>query len=145
MEFINVRVKDLLGEIKVEEIINTGLPTLNPSMTIIDALKDQFFQTEYGALPVTSGSKVLGLITLSNVKRLPRSQWNTIKVSEVMERVSNNNSLNLEDKAVVALTKMIKTRLDLLPVVEDSKLMGIVTQDGLLRLIEHMKEGDSSY
>jgi len=140
-----MRVKDLLGKIMVKEIMNTELPALNPSMTVIDALKDKFLQIDYGTLPITSGNKILGIFTLLNVKRLPRSKWNTIKVSDVMDRVSKNNTLNLADRAIVALTKMIKTRLDLLPVVEDSKLMGIVTQDDLLRLIDHMKDADSPY
>lgn len=145
MDFFEMRVKDLLGKIMVKEIMNTELPALNPSMTVIDALKDKFLQIDYGTLPITSGNKILGIFTLLNVKRLPRSKWNTIKVSDVMDRVSKNNTLNLADRAIVALTKMIKTRLDLLPVVEDSKLMGIVTQDDLLRLIDHMKDADSPY
>jgi len=140
-----MRVKDLLGKIMVKEIMNTELPALNPSMTVIDALKDKFLQIDYGTLPITSGNKILGIFTLLNVKRLPRSKWNTIKVSDVMDRVSKNNTLNLADRAIVALTKMIKTRLDLLPVVEDSKLIGVVTQDDLLRLIDHMKDADSPY
>ena len=140
-----MRVKDILGKIMVKEIMNTELPALNPSMTVIDALKDKFLQIDYGTLPITSENKILGILTLLNVKRLPRSKWNTIKVSDVMDRVSKNNTLNLADRAIVALTKMIKTRLDLLPVVEDSKLIGVVTQDDLLRLIDHMKDADSPY
>ena len=131
-----MRVKDFMGDIKVKEIMNKELIPLDPSTTIIDALKNQFVQIDYGTIPVVSGDKLLGLVTLSNVKKIPRSQWSNTKVSEVISNISKINSLSLEDEAKVALTKMIRTQLDLLPVVEDNRLMGFVTQDILLGLIE---------
>ena len=132
-----MRVKDFMGDIKVKEIMNKELIPLDPSTTIIDALKNQFIHIDYGTIPVVSGGdKLLGLVTLSNIKKITRSQWSNTKVSEVMNKVSKNNSLSLEDEATVALTKMIRTQLDLLPVVEDNRLMGFVTQDILLGFIE---------
>lgn len=131
-----MQVKDLMGNVKVRDIMNKELITLNPSMSIIDALKNQFVQMDYGTLPITSEDKLLGLITISNIKRIPRSQWNTTTISKVMNKVSPNNCLGLDDEATVALAKMLRTQLDLLPVVDDHKLVGLVTQDILLGLME---------
>ena len=136
-----MQVKDSMGKVKVKDIMNKELISLNPSMSIIDALKNQFFQIDYSTLPITSEKKLLGLITISNIKRIPRSRWNTTNISKVMNKVSKNNSLSLEDKATVALTKMIRTQLDLLPVVDDNRLVGFVTQDILLGLLGAHERG----
>ena len=136
-----MQVKDSMGKVKVKDIMNKELISLNPSMSIIDALKNQFFQIDYSTLPITSEKKLLGLITISNIKRIPRSRWNTTNISKVMNKVSKNNSLSLEDKATVALTKMIRTQLDLLPVVDDTRMVGFVTQDIILGLMEAHERG----
>lgn len=136
-----MHVKDFMGKVKVKDIMNKEPISLNPSMSIIDALKNQFFQMDYCTLPITSEDKLLGLITISNIKRIPRSQWNTRNISTVMNKVSSNNSLGLDDEATVALAKMIRTQLDLLPVVDDHKLVGLVTQDILLGLMEPSEKG----
>lgn len=136
-----MHVKDFMGKVKVKDIMNKEPISLNPSMSIIDALKNQFFQMDYSTLPITSEDKLLGLITISNIKRIPRSQWNTRNISTVMNKVSSNNSLGLDDEATVALAKMLRTQLDLLPVVDDNKLVGLVTQDILLGLMEPSEKG----
>ena len=145
MELLRMRIKDLMGDIKVKEIMNTELTSIDPSMNIIDALKDQFLHFDYSTLPVVSENKLIGLINLSNVKKLPRQQWNNTKVSKVMNKISDNNSLQMEDKVTVALTKVVKTRLDLLPVVEGGELIGVVTQDDILKTIERKKDSISRY
>lgn len=129
-------IKDFMGKVKVKDIMNKEKISLDPSMSILDALKNQFFQIDYSTLPITSDNKLLGLITLSNIKRIPRSHWNSTTISKAMHKVSKNNSLHLDDEATVALTKMLRTQLDLLPVVDDSRLVGFVTQDILLGLME---------
>ena len=140
-----MRIKDLMGDIKVKEIMSTELISIDPSMNIIDALKDQFLNFDYSTLPVVSENKLIGLINLSRVKKLPRQQWNNTKVSKVMNKISHNNSLRIDDKATVALTKVVKTRLDLLPVVEGEKLIGVVTQDEILKTIERKRDSISRY
>ena len=136
-----MQVKDFMEKVKVKDIMNKELISLNPSMSIVEALKNQFFQIDYSTLPITSENKLLGLITISDIKRIPRSRWDTTYISKVMNKVSKNNSLSLDDEATVALTKMLRSQLDLLPVVDDNRLVGFVTQDILLGLMEARERG----
>jgi CBS domain-containing protein len=89
------------------------------------------------------GEKILGLLTLSEIKRIPRIQWDEIQVATIMYEISNNNSLHREESASIALTKMIKAKLDVLPVVENSTVKGIVTQDDLMKIINDTAENNS--
>jgi len=139
-----MRIKDVLGKIKVKDITHTEFISLDPSMSIEDAVREEFTKHDYGVIPIACGNNILGLLTLSDIKKIPRLQRNNIQVSQIMKKVSNNNSLHREESALVALTKMVKAKADLLPVVENTSIKGIVTQDDLLGIINNTAEGNSA-
>ena len=139
-----MRIKDVLGALKVRDIMRTDYISLNPSISITGAVKNGFTQCDHSAFPVESEARIAGLITIAAIRKVPRSRWNDTRIADVMDEISKNNSLHLEEKAVSALTKMVKTRLDLLPVVEGGTCKGVLTQDDLLRTIaDHEENGQS--
>ena len=135
-----MRIKDVIGKTKVQDIMHTEFISLDPSMSIEDAVRKEFKHYDYGAFPVTKGEEIVGLLTLSEIKRIPRIRWDDMKVSTIMYEISKKNSLQREESASVALTKMVKTKLDLLPVVENTTVKGIVTQDDLMKIINDTTE-----
>lgn len=138
-----MRIKDIIGKTKVQDIMHTEFSTLDPSMSIEEAVRKEFKHYDYGAFPVTRGEEIVGLLTLAEIKRIPRIRWDDMQVSNIMHEISKKNSLHREESASAALTKMVKTKLDLLPVVENSTVKGIVTQDDLMRIINAAAESNS--
>lgn len=138
-----MRIKDIIGKTKVQDIMHTEFSTLDPSMSIEDAVRHEFKHYDYGVFPVTRGEEIVGLLTLAEIKRIPRIRWDDMQVSNIMHEISKKNSLHREESASAALTKMVKTKLDLLPVVENSTVKGIVTQDDLMRIINAAAESNS--
>ena len=138
-----MRIKDVIGKTKVQDIMHTEFTSLDPSMSIEAAVRKEFKHYDYGVFPVARGKEIVGLLTLAEIKRIPRIRWDEIQVANIMYEISNKNSLHREENASVALTKMIKTKLDLLPVVENTTVKGIVTQDDLMRIINNVAESNS--
>lgn len=135
-----MRIKDVIGNMRVKDIMHTDFISLDPSLSIQDAVRKEFSNYDYGVFPVTRGEEILGLLTLSEIRRIPRVRWEDIQVSNIMYEISNKNSLHREDSASLALTKMVKSKLDLLPVVEKANVRGIVTQDDLMKIINTTAE-----
>ena len=138
-----MRIKDIIGKTRVKDIMNTEFSSLDPSMSIEDAVRKEFKHYDYGAFPVARGEEIVGLLTLAEIKKIPRIQWNETQVANIMYKISDKNSLHREESASVALTKMVKTKLDLLPVIENATVKGIVTQDDLMRIINNAAESNS--
>jgi CBS domain-containing protein len=135
-----MRIKNVIGKTKVQDIMHTEFTSLDSSMSIEDAVRKEFKHYDYGALPVTRGEEIVGLLTLAEIKRIPRIRWGELQVSTIMYEISNKNSLLKEESALAALTKMIKTKLDVLPIVENTTVKGIVTQDDLMKIINDTAE-----
>jgi CBS domain-containing protein len=85
---------------------------------------------------VTEGERIIGIITMKQVKEVPRNQWTEKTVREVMMPIQEEMMLDPDGEAVDALQKMIRTGEGLLPVVKDGKAIGMITRKDILTLLE---------
>jgi len=85
---------------------------------------------------VTEGERIVGIITLKQVKEIPRDQWVEKTVREVMMSIQEEIMLDPDGEAVDALQKMIRTGEGRLPVVKDGKAVGMITRKDILTLLE---------
>jgi CBS domain-containing protein len=79
---------------------------------------------------------MIGIITLKQVKEVPRDQWMEKTVREVMIPMREEIILDPDSEAVDALQKMIRTGEGRLPVVKDGKVVGMITRRDILNLLE---------
>jgi CBS domain-containing protein len=82
------------------------------------------------------GERIIGIITLKQVKEVPRNQWVEKTVREVMMPIREEITLDPNGEAVDALQKMIRTGEGRLPVVKDGKVVGMITRRDILNLLE---------
>jgi len=77
-------LQETLSGIKVKDIMVTDLKTLSPSITIDKAVDEYFLRYGYGGFPVTDDGKFLGIVTLKEVKNIPREDWGRVKASDIL-------------------------------------------------------------
>ncbi len=118
----------------VEKVI-----TLSPKNTISDVLK-AIESTGHLGFPVIEDGRLVGIITFEDVLRVPVEKRGEIRVEQVMTKdvITITPDNTLED----ALRLLEKYKIGRLPVVEDSKLVGIITRSDIIRA--HAKEVTSS-
>jgi CBS domain-containing protein len=99
-------------------------------------VEDFFLTHKHATYPVTQEEKIIGLITLKRVKEVPRDQWRSKTVGEVMLPIQEEMVLDPEGEAVEALQRMIRSGEGRLPVVKDGKTVGMITRKDILNLLE---------
>ncbi|ADC65284.1 Cl- channel voltage-gated family protein [Ferroglobus placidus DSM 10642] len=123
---------DVLENIKVKEAMTPAdkVMTLSPKNTISDVLL-AINSTGHLGYPVVENGKLVGIITLEDVLRVPEEKRDSVKVEEVMtkEVITISPEASLED----ALRLLEKYKIGRLPVVEDSKLVGLITRSDIIR------------
>jgi CBS domain-containing protein len=82
--------------------------------------------------PVMSGEKLVGCITTRQVKEIPRDAWGRQTIRETAGKCSPENTISPKTDAIKALAMMNQTGNSRLLVVEDGRLVGIVTLKDLL-------------
>jgi len=110
----------------VRQVMNRRIITCKPTLTLKEASKIMG-ESHIGSLVVTEDDKIVGIITNSDIMRAIGNDKdpNTTLVGEVMSRDVKviEPDRSLED----AVKMMIENKIKKLPVVDNQKLVGIIT------------------
>jgi Zn-dependent protease len=129
-------MKGALEGVKVKELMSRNVVSV-PSSLRIDRLVEDFYLThKHITYPVTENGQIIGIITLKQVKEISRDQWREKTVREVMIPVREEILLDPESDATDALQTMVRTGEGRLPVVQQGKVVGMITRKDILTLLQ---------
>ena len=137
--------RGLEGE-NVRHFMKTDPITVPPTITIKQLVDDYFYKYHYKMFPVSADSKLAGCITINQIKDVPKDQWQYHAVGELVKQCSIDTVVSPDTAAMKALSKMNTTGNTRLLVVEDDKLVGVVSLKDMLKFLS-LKidlEGDES-
>jgi CBS domain-containing protein len=121
------------SDMNVSEIMVKAPTTISPESSVADA-KWIFRTNKIGGLPVISDGKLVGIVTLSDAKRVSRYKVRTTKIQDVMSK--NPHTMHPDEKLVAALQLMNKNHIGRICVVSranSNKLIGLVSLSDLRR------------
>jgi Zn-dependent protease/predicted transcriptional regulator len=129
----------LVEGIHVRDVMDANVPVVNPSLTI-DTLADQHLMSgQSGFYAVVADDKLIGTIDVDQIRRIPRNQWTTTRVGEVMRKGDAIQTLTEPQPITEAVSRFEESGAPALPVVaEDDKarLLGMITREDLLRALQ---------
>lgn len=128
-------IRASLAGIAVRDVMVHQVVTLEPDLTIEDCVTGHFFQYGYAAFPVVQDEKLLGLVTVEHLQSLPRNLWAWRKVRDLMLPWTREMEIASDASVLQALEFMIASGRSRLVVVDQGKVMGLVTQSGIVRLL----------
>ncbi len=128
-------INEALVGVTVKDIMTRSVHTVDPDASLKDIVETHFSQYKHGGFPVEKDSKLVGLITLQDVRKVPREKWKETRVIDTMTPCEKLKCASLEENAADALIKMSKQNVGRLPVQENGRLVGIVTRSDILYAI----------
>jgi Zn-dependent protease/CBS domain-containing protein len=132
MSYQQLLVRKALEGESVSRFMNTNPVTVQDSITVQKLVDDYIYKYHYKMFPVMSGDKLVGCITTREVKEIPREAWGRETIRAAAGNCSPENTISPKTDAIKALAMMNQTGNSRLLVVEDGRLVGIVTLKDLL-------------
>lgn len=130
-----VLAREVLQEIPVGSIMERRITSISPDLPLPELI-DRFLLGEaQGSFPVAEEGKLVGIITLEDVRTVPRDKRDSLKVRDAMTPVESLEVLELHDNAFHALQKMGTLDVRALPVVRARELQGLVSRSHLLQVL----------
>lgn len=129
-------VRKSLEGVPVDEIMTREVVSVQPDMTISQLVHDYFLHYTYGGFPVLADGRVVGVVSVAGVRQVPRQEQDFRKVAEVMEPVSDQLAIAGEASLAEALTRMTQADQDRLLVMDQDRLVGLITRTTLLRFVQ---------
>ncbi len=147
-DFVTLAVGIAFDKITVKEIMTKDLIVVSPTERLVHARR-QMKEAHVGRLPVVDDDNLAGMVTSKDLmrafidfrKNVPEKyQKSQIKEVLVEDIMSSNPTFTSKDATISEVAKiMMETGFNGLPVVEDEKIVGIITQTDILRLIEKLE------
>jgi len=132
----SVVLQQALEGVKVRDLMTRDVITVGEGVSIKELVDQYFFRYRHASFLVVSGEELRGIITLREVKKLPREEWAFRQVKDIMEHISSETVLHPDEGAVDALRKMTTDKKGRLPVVEDGRLKGILARGDIMSLFK---------
>jgi Zn-dependent protease/predicted transcriptional regulator len=126
----------VLRGVRVGEVMNPK-PATVPADISLQQLVDAYFLP--GGLRyalVMQADHLVGLITLSDIRHIPREQWGQVPVSTAMIPLSRLHVATPQQNLSDVLPLMAGRDVNQLPVVENGALVGILSRDAIVHYLE---------
>lgn len=118
---------DVLGEATARQILTPVPETVPPDITLDDLTDRYFMRRRFAAFPVTEGDVALGLITLGQVKEVPREDWPLRTARDTMTPASAGIVVGPDDPLTTVAAKLRDSPVRRVLVIRDGRLEGIIT------------------
>jgi Zn-dependent protease len=129
-------VHDILEGVSVERMMRTDPPTVPPDSSVSSLVHDHVMGTDEAGFPVMDGDRLVGIVTIDDVRAIPRDEWETTTVRDIMTPFDKLITVRPNDDGAVALDRLTQNDVRQLPVVSGSSLVGLLRRRDIMQWLQ---------
>jgi Zn-dependent protease len=133
-------IQDLLAGHYVADTMRRDYTSILPNTTLEQLINEHILGSGRRSLVVKQNDRVVGLLTLHNVKAIPSSDWPTTTAAQVMIPVTQMKRINPDAELTDALEEMDVDGVNQLPVMAGDQILGVLGRDDVISFLRTMSE-----
>lgn len=133
-------IMEALRNVTVRQLMTDVITPVSPDISISEFVDLYLLHRRDQIFPVSDGLGFRGIIGIDQLRSLPRAEWTTRRVRDMMRTRSDLQSLDPNETAAEALTKLTTAESAELPVVEADRVIGFFGQSELSRYLKLKSE-----
>jgi Zn-dependent protease/CBS domain-containing protein len=114
--------------------------TVSPDLMLADLVEEYVLAGDGRCFPVVVEGEMLGLVTLHDVRRVPREEWKTTSVYRAMTPLSELHFVTMRDDLPKVLAEMAAGDFNQVPLLEGKTLLGLIHRADVIRYIQVRQE-----
>jgi CBS domain-containing protein len=124
--------------VRVRDLMTANPAAIADTLPLNLAVEDYFLSGHHVAYPVcASDGEFRGLLRLDFLKEVPKEKWPYVSAGDVVaEKSAEALSIGVNESASRAMKMLLAPELSRLAVIENGRLVGIVTRHDILHFIE---------
>ena len=128
-------LKELLRGVTVAQAMARDCPRVAGDLSLDRLVQEEVLAKGRRCFLVADDGHLRGLLTLHEVKAVPRERWGQVRVDEVMTRPDRLAAGGPQEELVAALQKMDDANVAQLPVLAGDQLVGMLTREHVLHYV----------
>jgi Zn-dependent protease len=125
----------LIG-VKVDQMMNPHPQVVGPDVDLQTLVDHYVLEKNVRALPVIVDEELVGVVTLSDVRHVPRELWASTRVNQVMTPVDQLKTIQPGEDLDAAVRQLATEDINQLPVVEQHHLVGLLSRSQVIRFLQ---------
>ncbi len=134
-----MEVETVMRGVQVKDVMNRDPATIAPNATIYDAVYEYLFQQGIRALPVCDDDRLVGIISLTDIRGIPQDRWLEAMVGDVMTPAPLK-SVTPDNELIRALELLGEYSVHQAPVLDGDRLVGLLTRANIIEHLHRRKE-----
>jgi Zn-dependent protease len=134
------RLHDLLAGRRVSQAMSTSYTSVPPDMTLQQAVDRHVLGSGQRSFVVKEGDKVDGLLTLHNIKDLPRAEWPTTTAAQAMIPLAQVKRIQPDEELWAAIEEMNHDGVNQLPVMTNGHMEGMLRREDIISYLRNLQD-----
>jgi Zn-dependent protease/CBS domain-containing protein len=126
--------------VRVNELMTRDPVTVAPDVPLDRLVSDYVMARNVRGLPVMQNGDLVGIITLNDIKDVPQHDWPARTVGEVMTPRDKLVTATPTTSLKTVVKAMSDNDIHQLPVLQDGKLVGLLTRNAVIRALQLQQE-----
>lgn len=135
-ENTQMAVQGLLRGVTVADAMVPVRVIISPETTLRELAEEFFLRHGQRAAAVVQEGRLVGLITLTDLREVPRERWPETTAGQVMVPLARLHVVAPHQSLADVLPLIAGHNINQLPVLEDGRLVGMVSRDAIVNLLE---------
>lgn len=133
-------VRDALKGFVARDVMTRGLPSIPRNLTIKELVQSQLLISSSPCFLVANGERLEGVLTLHQIKEVPREDWDITTVGQAMTPVEKLKAVKPSDDVISMLERMEEGTLNVVTVVEEGRMLGLILRENVIQFAYRLQE-----
>ncbi len=138
----SVLLRDSLKQVSVGRVMHAPVEYVSGNLPLASFVDEFLLRRRAAVFAVEEDSQAIGVIGAAQVRKIPRTGWNGLRVRDAMVPLSPTNVVTPQDPALHVMQQLARqddtgnNDGDELPVLMDGQVVGIVGQEEISRYLQ---------
>jgi predicted transcriptional regulator len=134
------RIRDVLAGVRADQTMSPSPQTVPADATLQRMMDEVFMRSRYVAFPVVDGDETIGLVTLHQLREVPREQWPSITVRDTMIPLDPSLIVAPGENMMVVMDRLRASPARRVVVMQEGRLIGIITARDVTHWLERARQ-----
>lgn len=132
----SLRLETALGPLSARDIMSQHFATVPPGLSAQLVVDEYMVGEGHRAVVVARDDAVHGILSISDIRSVPRDQWPDTSAQALMTPRENVITVDVGTPAMQVLETLAERSLNQIPVIEDGRMVGLVTRREIIERIQ---------
>jgi len=130
-----VLLRDALIGITARQVTDYDCPLIPPHLNLMELAQQYILPTGRSCFLISWGTELEGMVTLQQIKKVPRTRWAITSVQDIMTPASKLKVAYADQDVLSVLQEMNGESANHIPVIEAGKVIGIINREDIARFL----------